>query len=343
LREAERVMKARDMVGIIEAAYRIDCAEQEWLEGLVASAQPLLDRGLGLSAMLYDVSRPGGVCAFVSAGTPEGWSPTAIAQQVRDGDGASAVAQLLSARPCATASESAPPGGRDPTADYRSQFGIHDVLGINGSDANGAGVFIGVHLPAPTRLRPATRTLWSSIAVHMATGHRLRTRLAASERAADDTPAAEAVIETNGKIAHAEAPASSKTAQRLLAAAVNSVERARGPLRGDAPERAVAEWKGLVAARWTLLEHFERDGRRYLLARKNDPTVPDFERLTERERQVVAFASLGHQNKLIAYELGIATSTVGVLLSRAMKKLGVPTRARMIEAFRRRAAQSRET
>jgi DNA-binding CsgD family transcriptional regulator len=177
----------------------------------------------------------------------------------------------------------------------------------------------------------------------MATAYRLRRRLAASEREAADPEAAEAVIETSGRIAHAQAPASSKTAQRLLARAVLSVERARGPLRGDAPERAVAEWKGLVAARWTLLEHFEKGGRRYLLARKNDPIVPDFARLSERERQVVAFASLGHQNKLIAYELGIATSTVGVLLSRAMKKLGVPTRARMIEAFRKHAARAAQT
>jgi DNA-binding CsgD family transcriptional regulator len=333
-------VKAQDLIGVIEAAYRIDCPEHEWLEGLVTSARPLLDRGLGMSALLYDVSRPGGVCAFLSAGTPSGWSPNAVAQEVRDGDGAAAIAQLLAARPCATASESAPPGGRDPTAEYTRQFGIHDILGINGGDADGAGVFIGVHLPEPTRLRPSTRMLWSSIAAHMAAAYRLRRRLLVAEAPAfDGTSGAEAVLDESGQVAHAEGPASSTAARRLLGAAAASVDRARGPLRSDAPERAVAEWKGLVAARWTLLEHFEKDGRRYLLARKNDPAVPDLERLSERERQVVAFASLGHQNKLIAYELGIATSTVGVLLSRAMKKLGVPTRAKLIEVFRQQAVR----
>jgi DNA-binding NarL/FixJ family response regulator len=170
----------------------------------------------------------------------------------------------------------------------------------------------------------------------MATAYRLRRRLSAAEPpAVDPSIGAEAVLETNGKIAHAEAPASSGAARRLLASAAISVERARGSLRHHAPERAVAEWKGLVAARWTLLEHFEHDGRRYLLARKNDPATPPFELLSERERQVVAFASLGHPNKLIAYELGIATSTVGVLLSRAMRKLGVSSRTELIEAVRK--------
>jgi DNA-binding NarL/FixJ family response regulator len=70
-----------------------------------------------------------------------------------------------------------------------------------------------------------------------------------------------------------------------------------------------------------------------VVARQNATAAPDFDRLTGRECQVVGFASLGHSNKLIAYELGIATSTVGVLLSRAMAKLGVPSRKTLIAAF----------
>lgn len=62
--------------------------------------------------------------------------------------------------------------------------------------------------------------------------------------------------------------------------------------------------------------------------------VPSIEALTERERQVVGYAKLGHHNKLIAYELGLSTSTVRVILSRVATKLGVRTRSEIIAAVR---------
>jgi DNA-binding CsgD family transcriptional regulator len=38
---------------------------------------------------------------------------------------------------------------------------------------------------------------------------------------------------------------------------------------------------------------------------------------------------------MIAYELGIAVSTVSVLLSRAARRLGAGSRRALVEAFRR--------
>ena len=52
--------------------------------------------------------------------------------------------------------------------------------------------------------------------------------------------------------------------------------------------------------------------------------------LSERERQVVGYAKLGHHDKLIAYELGISHSLVRVLLGRAASKLGASTRDELI-------------
>ena len=109
-----------------------------------------------------------------------------------------------------------------------------------------------------------------------------------------------------GKLVHAEEPAKSAAARELLHQSAVALRRAKGRLRLDAPDRALAEWKGLVAARWTLVDHFESDGQRYVLARRNDVPVRGFGALTERERQVVSYAALGHSSKLIAYELGIA-------------------------------------
>jgi DNA-binding CsgD family transcriptional regulator len=56
----------------------------------------------------------------------------------------------------------------------------------------------------------------------------------------------------------------------------------------------------------------------------------DADALSKRERDVVLLAALGRQNKVIAYELGLAYSTVTTLLARAAKKLGARSRTELL-------------
>jgi len=109
-----------------------------------------------------------------------------------------------------------------------------------------------------------------------------------------------------------------------------AIARSRGALRARDPEEAVDEWKGLIAARWTLLDVCETDGRTYLVARQNRPHTQGPTGLTDREQEVVAFAAMGHHNKLIAYNLGISHSTVRVLMARAAGKLGARSRDELV-------------
>jgi DNA-binding CsgD family transcriptional regulator len=104
-------------------------------------------------------------------------------------------------------------------------------------------------------------------------------------------------------------------------------------MRVKEPEQAVDLWKGLVSGRWTLLDHFETDGTRYVVARRNEVRLTGLRALTERERQAVGYAALGHTNKLIAYEMGLSASTIGVLLHRAAKKLQTTTRGGLVAAY----------
>jgi DNA-binding CsgD family transcriptional regulator len=109
-----------------------------------------------------------------------------------------------------------------------------------------------------------------------------------------------------------------------------AIDRARGKLRRIDVDEALGEWKGLVDGRWSLIDKFDPDGKRFVLARRNEPGVRGLALLTERERHVVAYAALGHSDKLITYELGLAGSTVRVLLARAARKLGARTRDELI-------------
>ena len=92
-------------------------------------------------------------------------------------------------------------------------------------------------------------------------------------------------------------------------------------------------WRALVSGEWALVDVYEHNGKRYVVARRNDvrPLLP--KPLSPRERQALEFAGRGESNKVIAYEMGICASTVGVLLHRAAQKLGCQTRSELLARF----------
>jgi DNA-binding NarL/FixJ family response regulator len=96
------------------------------------------------------------------------------------------------------------------------------------------------------------------------------------------------------------------------------------------PQDVIAIWQAVIAGEWSLVAHFDDDAQRCFLARRNDPGALSGSRLSERERQIVAYASLGHSNKLIAYELGLCSSTVAAQLTSAARKLGVSSRKTLL-------------
>jgi len=102
----------------------------------------------------------------------------------------------------------------------------------------------------------------------------------------------------------------------LLRESCQSIDHAR---TGEGTDPAA------LGGRWSLLDSFDSNGRQYVVAARN--TISSERReLSPREAQVVGLLALGHSNKVISYELGLAWSTVRVLVHRAARKLGVGTR-----------------
>lgn len=118
-----------------------------------------------------------------------------------------------------------------------------------------------------------------------------------------------------------------------VAQATREIERTRGPLRPSSPDETLALWRALVAGHWAIIDLVDADGRRYLVARKKAPSAATLDALSPREREVLAHAALGHTNKLIAYELGIAVTTVASALAAASHKVGVRSRAELIRLY----------
>src|SRR5690606_23074216 len=112
-----------------------------------------------------------------------------------------------------------------------------------------------------------------------------------------------------------------------------AIDRARSSAGAREPDEALQAWRGLVAGHWSLVDRFDRDGRRYLVARRNEPSVSPHRGLSLRERQIAAYAALGHNQKRIAYTLGLAPSTVSAHLRASMQRPGIHDVAGLAEIF----------
>ncbi len=109
--------------------------------------------------------------------------------------------------------------------------------------------------------------------------------------------------------------------------------RPSGSRSATGAEEALVVWNGLMAGKWSPVECRESDGYRVVVARRTDPGARDRRALRLRERQVIAIAARGHQNKYIGYLLGIGPSTVATHLESARRKLGLPSRRGIIATF----------
>lgn len=332
-------MHGGDLVRIIEAAYDGAGSERAWLRGIVEAAAPLLEQGLGLTGYLVDV-RGGGPPrphTPITLGGPKRWRPLweAMNEAGRwDREIEEVYGNQLPVETMSTAL-----GGRAFAAldrvvsELGHPLGMRDWLAIKAIDPAGFGCVVSAPLPALTKASPSLQRRWGRIAAHLAAGLRLRRSLRRTRSRDDALGSADAVFGADFRLQHAQGAAETREAREMLRTAAMAIDRARGRLRRRDPDEAVSLWRGLVDGRWSVLDHFDRDGRRYLVARENAPSMPPHAALTERERAIVGLAALGRSNKLIAYELGVADSAVSMALSRSAKKLGVRSRAELIATY----------
>ena len=327
---------AADFISLVEAAYGFEDDEAAWL-GRVRSAVRALVPTAHVRASLSIVYRAPSATSFtverMSAHGLDGEAAMVAlrADAARDPE---YVRNSILSRSCDFVSAVPRTEQQEGWRALRSALGVVDGFVVNGLDAAGLGVLSVVLVTKRVGVSVHQRDTISRAAAHLVAGLRIRQRLAsADERLAD----AEAVISPTGEVAHAVRRARLPESRESLRRAACALEKARGRKNCEDSSRAVRDWKVLVENRWSLLDHFERDGKRFMIACRNTPSAPPGELLTPRERQVTLLASRGHSNKLIGYELGIATSTVGVLIGRAAARLGVTSRRALIEQFTKSA------
>lgn len=326
-------MAAPDLIGLVETAYDLESDDREWLANVVRRAAPSLDVGRGLVAFYFDASDR----AHIRVWHPTDVGETTLPMKIRLGrhhiiGRHSRIASWIACGPATVGSLTDVLRQADSLEAFQPWItlsGHRDYLGIRACDARMRGVAFGVCYSEPFTAPVSTTRRWTRIAAHIAAAYRLRRAL----HVADVDPLiddGDAVLSADGRVHHAEGTATDDAARELLRRAVVDIDRARRRGTRHDEEQALTLWQGLVDGTWSLVERFESDGRRYLVARRNEPGVLDPRGLSLREKQVVSFAVLGHPSKLIAYELGLTKSTVTTHLQSAMQKLGVASQVELV-------------
>lgn len=330
------------VIDVVEAAYDIDVPPADWLPNVLAAGAPLFDLGMGCYATISCGRSPEGVPIVTQLCNSAGAEDVAM----------SVMAAAKEAGPAEVSSAShAVQGTVYLLSDHLERFpeayeritrhaGCKDILSVTAVDPDTCGAHIG--MPSVERLSfdRGLRDFWRMLGIHIAAGHRLRRNVGQVGDAAG-VPMTEIPLDADALIdpsrfliAHASRDARSPNAARKLRDAARMVDRARGPLRQRNPEEALRLWRGLVRGRWTLVDWFDSDGRRFVLAKSNAPSIRDPRGLSEREAQVATFAGQGETSKIIGYRLGLSPSYVSRLLRDAMRKLGVKTQAQLVERLR---------
>jgi DNA-binding CsgD family transcriptional regulator len=322
-----------DSIAVLDAAYRLDVPDFEWVQGILNAAIPSLDEGLGAIALAYDASDPGASRTLAIAGTGRIGDEIQCVAAIGADAGREVMAEIFAHGGCATASQIlgrerfvSNPGFKN----HGFTRGFFDFLQVNASDPTGVGCLIGAPRPRTGAVPGRRAAHWSRVAAHLGAALRLRRDL---QQRAPTPDGAEVVLDPSGKAQHLAPEA--QPAREALRETALAIDRARASQRHEDDGRAALEaWTALVAGRWSLVDCFDRDGRRYFVGVPNAPALHDPRALSERERQVLAFAALGHSNKLIAYELGISPSRVGTTISTIQRKLGVSSRVELVALAR---------
>lgn len=328
------------IISLTEAAYDLAIREEAWLPRLLEMGAPLLDQGLGVAGLIATKSprhTPGEIHEVHTAGAPPDFLDRHIEvarrlprEQIhrQTKTGLFSLSELTAEKP-----------GQIEL--WRSYVGYaRDALGVISLDIDGRGIQLIAPLPEVRRVGRAERAMFEMLAAHLSAGLRMRKALAVDSAKVSDGEAvhlplgAEAVLEPSTlNVSHAGDNARDASSLSALRAAAVRFDRARGQLRKENPEEALEMWRALIRGRWSMVDWFDTDNRRYILALSNPPHITDPRGLTQRESHVVAYAALGHSHKIIGYRLGVSRVTVTHSLGSAMRKLGVKTQAQLVEQF----------
>jgi hypothetical protein len=310
-----------------DACYSLEGSDAEWLTQLSQRARPFIDHGHGVAAWQFCREE------WTTPELPYGVEPTlgqemwSAAPRFNDQE---LVTLFMGARASSATARLGIAHGIDQLDAGRgfAQFGIKDFQALTVWDGAGRGVVLAGGVNSVLRLSRQRLAHLERLGAHLLAGFRLRRAL----RQVD------AVLDPSGSTLHAERDAREPDQREALKSAVKAYDKARSRRGPAQPEEALQSFEALVAGRWSIVQSFESDGRRYLLAVQNPPGSMAAAALSANESHALVLRAQGLPHKLIAYELGVPDTVSFQLVQQGMAKLGLMHEADLPLLFREQAA-----
>lgn len=316
-----------DWIEIVEAAYDLEVPSHDaWLARLTSVVAPHLNPVNRATSCLFHLEADT-LQAFAFAGSDQKYLERAMAIGLSNPE---LFKRCYQGRTFDSMSTHIGRANMARWTAYNEAFaaiGEADAVGLVARDGGPWGVCMVGGQPEVRSVTQREARPWNLIAAHIHAALRLRFRLHGMPDVPESTSGIElhvgidAVLSPSGKVEHLEP--SARHLHDALRRAATAMERARGRLRRDDPFRALESWRALVDGELSLVDVFENDGRRYLVARRNPPDGVGLGRISEREQRVLGLRVRGHGLKVIAYELGLSSASVSRALQSAMRKLGL--------------------
>ena len=331
-------------IDIVEAAYDLEVGTTEWLPRVMEAGWEAFDLGHGVVGVLGTGITEEGEPRVGQLCTPDRSADLPLALAAATQEVGHEAVRVVSAKSIGAVVVEKLSALREERPEFYKTFarklGCKDLLAVHGHDPDGRGPAFYIPSLELLELSPAARQTWERIAVHIATAHRLQRHLTGADDSAGTTIEgiprnAEALLDPKRfSVSQAVGTAQGRDASKIIREAAVRIDCARGKLRKRDPDEALRIWKAMVRGRWSLVDWFDTDGRRFVLAISNLPKLGDPRGLTESEHQVVTYASHGESSKSICYRLGISKQRVSKLLHDGMHKLRVKTPAQLVGKLR---------
>jgi len=300
----------RDPLSIVEAGYDLSVSDGDWTAQITQGVSLALTGPAGTVGYRFN-RRPGFRYKAASIAVARGYSelgvltagvlrrfPTDDLERFFDRGGVTSVSESC----------------KNALPRSSTERGLVDFCGIVVGNSM-AGFVVGAPLESPAIISKGARRCWRGVAAHLSAAFRLRSALVEPNALVP-----EAVLSPEGRVLHATGGATARSSRDVLRAAAMGMERARRAMRRD-PSEALRLWRELVAGRWTLVDHFDADGRHFLFAHVNPEAAASLRELSPRQVSVLRLVREGLAGKRVAGLLGISEGAVSQNLHQAMRKL----------------------
>lgn len=316
-------------LAVLEEAYKLELPLDVWQEVVTARLAELFPGHEGRFGFAYTVDESGVLLATGQHSSPDGVDDLRIGQSIARlmAQDPRLVSMMFNSIQCTTLSSRLAELNEPELTQHFAESGVIDTAAVCAGNATGGGFFFGAFLAERTDLGSAFTRRWMSVASHLAAIRRLHTKL--EDRTVFD--AADMIFDPlTGRVEDGRVGSSVLTKLRAAARNLDFVRSTRAT-----EDERLARWGALVAGKWSLVDAFDADDRRFIVALPNADEARLPMRLSPRQSQIVQLLIQGHSQTFIAYELGLSQSTVAYHIARVRQLYRVENDAMLVDRIRR--------